>query len=439
MINILFLIGFFLIFINLFKHPNLVFLLWSILYTASILGTSYGLSIELTIGPFHIFPNDAISFLFLLVIVKRSKIILFKIKNFPLLKLLSLVLGLNVIVFFIELLFRNESLQSLYNLSRGFIEIPFFFLYYISFQYHDQRFKQYSKLLNILSLMICIFFWIMTSIIFSGKLNMIHDDRAVSAFISFFTCIASIFLFVKYVSHKTNRGEVILLFLFIITIIFMRDRSIWLGFIGGILTILYNYKAQISKTFSVIFLTISLIFGLQISFPSIGSRIIDKFLKSSQVLTDKESFENSTGAFRMARWESRIKNNFDARVLFFGQGHGYERSSFINFNGRKSKNSTSFHNQYLEQAFRIGLISVILLLVVLIRLFRINKRHLSKDIAISFNAAYACTLIYGMAYNFQLIFYIIVAINISILYRSYFSNSNTKNKMIENRNLRFSS
>jgi hypothetical protein len=156
------------------------------------------------------------------------------------------------------------------------------------------------------------------------------------------------------------------------------------------------------------------IFALAFSFPSVGAKIIDKFLASSEILTERESFNKSTGAFRMARWTSRIKNNFDYRVLLFGQGHGYKRTSFISFNGRKGDNSTSFHNQYLEQAFRIGSVSVVLLLLAMFYLFRFNHRYLSRDVAVAFNAAYMCTMIYGMAYNFQLLFYIILAINVSI-------------------------
>src|SRR5690606_35408807 len=128
------------------------------------------------------------------------------------------------------------------------------------------------------------------------------------------------------------------------------------------------------------------------------------------------SFEKSTGAFRVARWVSRIESNFDYRVIFFGQGHGYKRTSLIEFQGREGENSTSFHNQYLEQAFRIGLISVVLLLIGVFGVMRLNNRYLSKDIAVVFNAIYVFTLIFGMAYNFQLIFYIMLAVNLSYIY-----------------------
>jgi len=47
---------------------------------------------------------------------------------------------------------------------------------------------------------------------------------------------------------------------------------------------------------------------------------------------------------------------------------------------------------------------------------------------VSFNAAYVCTLVYGMAYNFQLMFYILLAINLSILVGISYSALINKNE-----------
>lgn len=429
--TVVLLISFGLIWVNLYKNPNIVFVIWGFLYCLSVFSTQFDFEVMLTLGSFNIFPNDLISLFFSIVIAKRANLIIYKFNKYTSIKIMVFVLGLNFIVFFAELLFGSYTLQEIYNRSRGFIEIPIIFLYYISFDYEEEDFIQFSTYLKNMSLAICIFFWIVTILMLSGKVPSAHDehtDRAVGTYISFFACISTLFLYVKYVSKRADRREIILMSFFTLSLLFMRNRSIWIGFSAGIITVLLNYTSQISKVLSIAAASVVVLLVLSFAFPSVSGKMMDKFLESSEVLTETESFSKSTGAFRMARWKSRLENNFDWRVLLFGQGHGYKRTSYISFNGRKGDNSTSFHNQYLEQSFRIGLISVLLLIGTMISLIRVNSKFLRKDMAVSLNAAYVCTLVYGMAYNFQLMFYILLAINLSILVSISYSALIKKNE-----------
>ena len=52
-------------------------------------------------------------------------------------------------------------------------------------------------------------------------------------------------------------------------------------------------------------------------------------------------------------------------------------------------------------------------------LIRTNRKLLPKESAVAFNALYVSTLIFGISYSFPFLFYIILAINLSAIYRPY--------------------
>jgi hypothetical protein len=290
-------------------------------------------------------------------------------------------------------------------------------MYFFSFNYDKYRLEQFYKYLIALSFAICIFFWVATTLILTGFIKPLADPRAVSAYISIFVCFSGLILLSQHLSNKTTRRDNYVLIFIVMTILFMMQRTVWLSFItGSLVVLLYNKK----KIWKIVFKAgLAFIFGFAVllSFPSISDKLLKNLDKSALAITDSDNFESSTGAFRIARWQSRIKSNFDYRVLLFGQGHGYKRTSTIKFGGRTAENSTSFHNQYLEQSFRIGVISVILLVAGLFLLIRTNRRLLPKDSAMAFNAIYFSVLVFGLSYNFPILFYFVLAINLSALYR----------------------
>src|SRR5690606_29789357 len=116
--------------------------------------------------------------------------------------------------------------------------------------------------LNYLTLVISLFFWIATVLVFSGKLNIGQDDRVVNAYVAFFVPVSCLFLLVRYLSFKATRAEMILLIFFILTIVFMRQRSLWIGFSGGLITVLYYYRQRLSRVFSVVAIGVVVLFVL---------------------------------------------------------------------------------------------------------------------------------------------------------------------------------
>ena len=418
-LTIIFLIGIIALLYFLQSKPNMVLLTWGILYSISLHSSYLGFNFGVTLGAIQLYVNDLFAFgiIFYLVFNWRRSVLLFE--NFQLVKLFFFVFSLNIFVLLFEAFFGDIPIPSLYNKSRYFFEIPFLFLYFLSFRYNDKSFEGIMQAFKYISIVILVAFAILTVFMFIGVLRFFNDGRPMHPYEVFFIIIYTIYLLIKLLEGKTETKDNILLFIMLLGIVLMRQRTMWLAFIGGLGIVLINYKNQISSLISRVLIFVFAILLFLVFFPETTDVLFKSISKSTEVFLDKESFQNSTGAYRMARWKSRIESNFDWRVLFFGQGHGYKRTSTFVFYGRKDINSTSFHNHFLEQAFRIGLISVIVLIFSTIALARLNKVSLPRNQWVFFNACYVATYVGGIGYNFNLVFYILVGINLSILYDVY--------------------
>ncbi len=392
---------------NLTKRPDRVLLVWLLAQFFLTVLNKYNYDIALSLGAINLYLNDLFIVFSLGRILTQNKLIFRKITTVYWLIAIAIVLLFNAIRLIIEIPTSDLGPIGVINKSRGFVEIPFVFLYFFSFK-GETYLKSYERSLVIASVLISTFFWI-TSLM-NG-----FSERTVDAYAAFLVCATVLFILPKYLVGKRSIGFITVLFYFLISVVAMRHRSVWIGLFGGAIYILAQYKEKAGQVIFSGLIGVAMVFLIIVLNPSLSEKFSEALFESTQDLTNKNDFESSTGAYRMARWKSRIEQNFDYRVLLFGQGHGYKRSATFKFGKNEVESSTSFHNQYLEQSFRIGLISVLWFLFILFKIIRINRRFLMKNYKVAFNAIYLASLLYGIMYNYHLILYVMLGINLSVL------------------------
>jgi len=224
---------------------------------------------------------------------------------------------------------------------------------------------------------------------------------------------------IQYMQKNKLKDAILALSLFLLVII-LRHRSVWIALASSIIYVLF-YVGMRQYMIKIVISIIALFFISTMMLPdTFKEKVTNLIVLSAADLTSKEDFETSTGGGRISRWKAIFQKSYDHSVLIVGKGHYYDRR--IKFkrksDGLTAYSEVSFHNNYLEHMFRMGAISLFMLLIALvILLYKIHislKKENNLDL-LFVGAATIATMAYGMAYSFHWSFIIIVAIGLSVL------------------------
>lgn len=309
-------------------------------------------------------------------------------------------------------IFQGDPLMRSINGSRDFIIFIPAFLYFLSFRYDDVLLDRMVGSILFVSCLCSVYVLIL--VLKSG-------ERVVPSSGALFISFAALIALTRYYKSFELRYLLVTLFLLAVVVL-LRHRSVWIATAMGLIFIhLYS-----RVNFRVIVLVISIPLAMlmaAIFVPETFKKFSGIVNKSASALTSREGFEESTGGGRVARWEAQIKQKFNWKVWLWGNGHAYDRDVYIQIRpGERRLSTVSFHNHYLEQAFRLGIPTVIVLLFFIFEFLRANHRLQSKRkdfFMIGISACVFGTLGFGMMYSYSYVSFLVMGLGSSILVHAH--------------------
>ena len=313
-------------------------------------------------------------------------------------------------------LLKGHALIRSINVSRGFILFLPAFIYFFSFSYSKKDIGEISKwLINIaIAFAVIVFFF-----------QLFSKDRVVPSSAALFFAFAAIITYSRFLERGKVSDLLVGLFLLLL-VVFLRHRSVWIA-LGLGLVFIHFYIRISPRMLTLMLVTIVALVCSVVVFPEKAKELTNEIAESASPFRSSDDFENSTGGGRVARWTAQIDSKFEWPVLVWGLGPGYERKVYMELAGGEKRLSTaSFHNHYLEQMFRIGGISVLILLIFIFKLLKINNSTQQSERDYQKIAMCACifgTLGFGMMYSFTFLLFIFLGITYSILTTNYEDSS----------------
>lgn len=305
-------------------------------------------------------------------------------------------------------MFKGHSLESSINASRGFILFLPAFVYFFSFSYSKVEITEIINLFTSAAV-------ILSVVVFAFQLT--SGERVVPSSGALFFAFAAVLNYTRFLDQGKAFDLISSLFL-ILLVIFLRHRSVWIA-LGLSLVFVHLYVKLAPRILALMLVTVVALVGATLIFPDQAARFYDKVSESASPFRSSDDFENSTGGGRVARWKAQIENKFEWPVLLWGLGPGYDRTVYMQLpNGEKRLSTASFHNHYLEQLFRIGGISLLILLAFIFKVLRFNHQHQTYQRSYEYLGLSACifgTLGFGMMYSFTFLMFIFLGFSYSIL------------------------
>lgn len=322
--------------------------------------------------------------------------------------------GFIAMLFFIVLaipvfaLFKGHSIERSINASRGFILFLPAFVYFFSYHYSKDEVR---KLINLFTSGAVV----LSVVVFALQLG--SGERVVPSGGALFFAFAAVLSYTKFLEQGKAFDLVSSLFL-ILLVIFLRHRSVWIA-LGLSLVFVHLYVKTAPRILALILVSVVGLVTAALIFPDHAERFYDKVSESASPFRSSDDFEHSTGGGRVSRWKAQIENKFEWPVLFWGLGPAYDRAVYMRLpNGEKRLSTASFHNHYLEQLFRIGGISLLVLFLFIAKVFQVNHQHQIYERDYTYLGLCACifgTLGFGMMYSFTFLMFIFLGFTYSLL------------------------
>lgn len=304
--------------------------------------------------------------------------------------------------------FQGDPVMRSINGARDFLIYIPAFLYFFSFRYSPEEMDKLVNHLLIISLVSAVVAFYM--VIKTG-------ERVVPSSGALFLAFAGLLALVKYYEKSIASYLLVAIFLLLVVVV-LRHRSVWIAAGLGVLFIHFYVKVNI-RVISLLFCLPVLIFLFAMFFPTTYKKFSAIVKESATALTSREEFDESTGGGRVARWEAQIEQKWNWKIPLWGNGHAYDRNVYFRVRpGDKRLSTVSFHNHYLEQMFRVGIPTVLILLLFCFKFLRLNhaRQLIQKDyLMIGLSACLAGSLGFGMMYSFSYLTFIIMGIGYSIL------------------------
>lgn len=305
-------------------------------------------------------------------------------------------------------IFQGDPVMRSINGSRDFIIFIPAFLYFFSF-YYDRPLL--IRMVTLILVVACV------SSVFVLALVLKSGERVVPSAGALFLAFAGLLALTRYYESSQSRYLWATIFLLAVVVL-LRHRSVWIASAMGLLFV--HLYARINLRVIVLVLTIPFTMLVAAIFlPETFTKFSRILNKSASALASREKFDESTGGGRVARWEAQIEQKFNWKVWLWGNGHAYDRNVYIKIRpGEKRLSTVSFHNHYLEQAFRLGIPTVVILLFFIFRFLRANHRLQSrrKDfLLLGISACVFGTLGFGMMYSYSYVSFVVMGLGSSIL------------------------
>jgi hypothetical protein len=386
------------------RQPLAGFVFWMLfLFINDILNMNPATSV----AGLNIMLQDVIFCYFLIasiICLRRSN----KLTNDATLKWFVAMLFFIVVAIPVFALFKGQSIESSINASRGFILFLPAFVYFFSFDYSK---NEVSEIINVFTSAALI----LSLIVFALQLT--ATDRVVPSSGALFFAFAAVLTYVRYI-EKGKAFDLIACLLMTLLVIFLRHRSVWIA-LGLSLVFVHLYIKLSPRILALLLVTVVALIGAALIFPNRAEKLVNAVSDSASPFRSSDNFENSTGGGRIARWKAQIENKFEWPIVLWGLGPGYDRAVYMRLpDGEKRLSTASFHNHYLEQLFRIGGISLIILFAFIFKIFRSNHQHQRSGREYQYLGLCACifgTLGFGMMYSFTFLMFIFLGFTYSIL------------------------
>jgi hypothetical protein len=305
-------------------------------------------------------------------------------------------------------LFKGQSIESSINASRGFILFLPAFVYFYSFNYTKTETTKIINLFTSVAIILSVAVFVF---------QVASSERVVPSSGALFFAFSAVLLYTRFI-EKGKAFDLISSLFLIMLVIFLRHRSVWIA-LGMSLVFVHIYIKLAPRILAVILVTIVGLIGAAVIFPSRATQLFEVISESASPFRSADDFEHSTGGGRVARWTAQIENKFEWPVLVWGLGPGYDRAVYMRLpNGEKRLSTASFHNHYLEQLFRIGGVSLLILFAFIYKVFRCNHQQQMNQREYEFLALSACifgTLGFGMMYSFTFLMFIFLGFTYSLL------------------------
>jgi hypothetical protein len=305
-------------------------------------------------------------------------------------------------------LFKGQSIEGSINASRGFILFLPAFGYFFSFNYSKAEMLQLINLFTSAAV-------ILSVVVFIFQLT--SGERVVPSSGALFFAFAAVLNYTRFLEQGKAFDLISSLFL-ILLVIFLRHRSVWIA-LALSLVFVHVYVKLAPRILALALVTVVGLVSAALIFPDHAARFYDKVSESASPFRSSDDFEHSTGGGRVARWKAQIDNKFEWPVFLWGLGPGYDRAVYMRLpNGEKRLSTASFHNHYLEQLFRIGGISLLILFAFIFKVFRHNHQHQMNERGYEYLGLCACifgTLGFGMMYSFTFLLFMFLGFSYSLL------------------------
>lgn len=360
-----------------------------------------------SIGGFNVMLQDVMFCYFFfasIVCLRRSD----KLANDTTLKWFVGMLFFIVLAIPVFAIFKGQSIESSVNASRGFILFLPAFVYFFSFDYTKEEVDDILNLFTSAAVILAV-------VVFIFQLT--AGDRVVPSSGALFFAFAAVLIYTRYL-EKGKAFDLVASLLLIMLVVFLRHRSVWIA-LGLSLTFVHLYIKLSPRIFALALVTVVGLVSAALIFPNRADKLIDAVSDSASPFRSSDDFENSTGGGRIARWKAQIDNKFEWPIVLWGLGPGYDRTVYMRLhNGEKRLSTASFHNHYLEQLFRIGGISLIILFAFIFKVLRANHLQQANGRDYQYLGPCACifgTLGFGMMYSFTFLMFIFLGFSYSIL------------------------
>lgn len=369
-----------------------------------------------TLGAFNIMLQDVVFCYFMyasIVRIRRSD----KFAGDSTLKWFAITLFFILAAIPVFALLKGQPLVRSINASRGFLLYLPAFLYFLCFDYKKYETEQIIKIFTSLAVIaaVGVFAW-----------QLVASDRVVPSSGALFFAFATVLIYTRFLDQGKAFDLIASLFLLLL-VVYLRHRSVWIA-LGLSLVFIHFYVRLNPRLLAVALVSIVGLTCAAVIFPQRAEKIMNSISESASPFRSSDDFENSTGGGRVARWKAQINTKFEWPVLVWGLGPGYERAVYMKQpNGERRLSTVSFHNHYLEQMFRIGGISVLILLLFIFKALRLNHQAqlLQRDYThIGISACIFGTLGFGMMYSFTFLMFIFLGFSYSLLRNYYEENHN---------------
>lgn len=327
---------------------------------------------------------------------------------------------LNTGRFLYYFIFYNFLIAFLYFSDVGFIRtisslrtfsLPLFIvLYLLTFKLSKIEINKLFNIYTIYSLILIVIAFLSLNSLVSVA-SRFSEARPITAKMTLFVAVWSIINYFIYLeSHKQK--NLIYFIISIIFVIFMQHRSVWIFLAVGIiyLSILNIKDGNVNRLLKLGFIVIFLFIFILSAFGGILNEY--SYFFNQSFITDRASFESSTGRFRIERWNAYFERKLDNDIIY-GKGFAWDRGVML----RGRLVATHMHNHYIETLFNIGVAGLLLFFMFNYHLIkeqkylRLNNNRFYRLI----NAILCSFAAYGVIYSLSETYYLFIGLVISFI------------------------